>query len=220
MNDKKLRQFTPIHATFVIATLSILGGCGGLSTSMVLGESSADESAPQTDSSSLADGTGRNQQVFAGLTEEENKENARNFKITLRIGELSKLFAKNVLFDEVAAICGIKIWDKCRVGQIVGDRLMNYHPVAFQEKSGGKVHWYPEFFHDKSEPLWAKKAVRDTRVRRNGDTLLAMLEERCGAPLDSKCQVRRVYGQGYVFTVRETGDVIDSDMIREWSADL
>ena len=63
---------------------------------------------------SSSDAAERDKRVLAGLTEEENKTNARNFKITLRIGELSKLFGKNELFDEVAAICGVKLWEQCR----------------------------------------------------------------------------------------------------------
>lgn len=220
-----------------LITLSVVASCGGFSTSDLIKTSgsssspagaegdesrgSGDDGATAPDARAAPDAE-RDLQLFAGLTDEANKKNARNFKNELRIGELPGLFDEGAAFDAVAEICGVKLWDQCEVAYVPGVKKRNYPQYAFRRKDGGEVHRFPDFFDDKTEPLWAKKAVGDILARGSaGPTLLTMVQDRCGDPLDEQCQVRRVAGYGYVLTVRKTGEVIEIwKTLSEWEADL
>jgi hypothetical protein len=78
-------------------------------------------------------------------------------------------------------------------------------------------------FYGKAEGIWATKVPSYilTNGGKEGPTLVLMTEDKCGKPVDTRCQVRQRNGAGYVLTVEATGEIIDvMATLRVWQSDL
>lgn len=192
------------------------------STSTATAQAPAGELAATAPPASAPAASPSDATLFAGLTADASKKNARDLRSELRLGKIGKLFAEDELVAQVTAICGATIWEGCEVGYTSERDPLGWTVYAFRRKGDARIYRYPDMFFDKAEPRWSELAVE--HILMSGDhakLLVQMTQNKCGMPFSTGCRVRAKAGDGFVLTRRDDGEVIDvMRTLREWRADL
>ena len=216
-----------------------MAGCGGFSFnsqssssssnsgSETSGDDGSDRSSSSSQSSAPDGASGSDSEAlahFAELKEEDNKNNAREFKDKLR--EMwPRYFGDADLFALVESDCGVKIWDVCEVINPQGNNDLGYPRWAYRKKGDDTIKWFPDIAYHIGKEIWTDEAIAHVRKEEaeKAEELLDMVKKTCGDPINTNCTVMRSYtmGEGYYATHNETGEVIKMmGTLREWLVDM
>jgi len=214
-----------------------VAGCAGFSMQTSTGNgtkgvspgsgNSGSQSSASSDSNSLSSTLSPpapSAAMFDEVSEEDNKQMAREFKVELRVGEIGRLFEGGELFSKVEEICGTKVWDQCQILNPSERNDLGWRRWSFKRKDQNQVYVYPEMFYGLVESRWAEKALHKLAVQGDdADIYIKMVTDKCGEPFTEDCQVRaQGSSQGtFSLTVKNSGEVIElMSTLREWKEDM
>lgn len=215
------RQTLPLFA------FAVLAGCAGfsLNSSTAAGGPSGNSGSGSThETRSSSETSAPSAALFDEVSEEDNKQLAREFKVILRTGKIAKLYADGELFTRVEAICGKKVWDQCQMLYSSERNALGWPRWSFKRRGQSKVYQYPEMFYEETESQWSEQALHTLSTKgEDADLFIKMVSDKCGEPFDSDCEVRAI-GEShgtYRLTVRDSGEVIKlMSTLHEWKEDM
>lgn len=222
-NSKRFFQ----HALTLIGSAA-LAGCAGLSlqsgTSAGGGPSGNVGQGSTSGTGSSSEASAPSSALFDEVSEKDNKNLARDFKVILRTGKIAKLYEEGELFATVEAICGRKVWDQCQMLYSSERNTLGWPRWSFKRRGQSKVYQYPEMFYEETESQWSEQALHTLVTKgEDADLFIKMVSDKCGEPFDSHCEVR-AFGEShgtYRLTVRDSGEVINlMSTLHEWKEDM
>ena len=229
-------------STSTLKTLSCLGAivltsaCGlvqlnGKGTDSAGPSSNAQSSSPESSTNGANLDSSRT--ALKAASQDDNKKYARLLKEQLRGENADWNYNKGEeAFARVEKLCGTKIWDRCAVVELSEANEYGDKPIVVQIRNTegspeGTVFQFPEMLLDISVPAWTDTLHEYFSKNAHGPELLAMLHEKCGSPVTTKCQLRGMSHQVAILKLTvKVDDALTADVIlipqtiNDWARDL